>query len=65
MNAAENAAANQVTVYTVTFSREADQSLLQRVAEAGNGKHYHASTRNELITAFKDIATRLPTLITE
>lgn len=65
VKAAASAASNQVTVYTVTFSREADLALMQRVAEAGNGKHYHASTRSELITAFKDIATRLPTLITE
>lgn len=65
VEAAKRAAANQVTVYTVTFSAEADLALMQRVAEAGNGKHYHARSRTELITAFKDIATRLPTLITE
>jgi|JI7StandDraft_1071085.scaffolds.fasta_scaffold46524_2 Ca-activated chloride channel homolog len=65
IEAARDAAENHITVYTVTFSAEADQDLMRQVADVGNGRHYHARSRNELIMAFKDISTRLPTLITD
>ncbi len=62
--AAQLAAAQNILIYTVTFSDEADIVRMEQVAAAGSGKHYHASTGLQLVEAFEDIAHRLPTLIT-
>ena len=63
-------AANQlgnagVTVFTITFSNEADQSQMQEVAQRTGGKHFHAITAVQLQNAFREIARSLPTLITK
>lgn len=63
--AAKQAASEKITVYTVTFSAEADTKQMNEVALAGNGIHFHASSSRELTDAFRDIATRLPNLITD
>lgn len=63
--AAQYAASEKIIVYTVTFSAEADTVQMGDVALAGSGRHYHATTSNELTEAFKDIASRLPNLITD
>ena len=62
--AAQSAASQGITVYTVTFSDEADQYKMQQVADAGYGKHFHANTPGDLVNAFREIAKQLPTLIT-
>ena len=62
--AAQTAAAENILIYTVTFSDEADTARMAQVAAAGSGRHYHASTGLQLVEAFEDIAHRLPTLIT-
>lgn len=54
-----------VTVYTITFSAEADQSRMAQVAINGGGKHFHANDGAALQQAFTDIARSLPTLLTE
>lgn len=54
-----------VTLFTVTFSDEADQDTMRRVAEQTGGSHFHAVTAEQLSEAFRDIARHLPTLITE
>lgn len=54
-----------VIIYTVTFSNEADRSLMGRVANAGSGKHFHASTGSNLQTVFENIARSIPTIITQ
>lgn len=54
-----------ITVYTVTFSDEADQNLMRQVAEATGGKHYHAPTGAALRAAFREIALTNPTLLTD
>jgi hypothetical protein len=54
-----------VSIYAVTFAREADQPLMRRVASTGAGVHYHAATANELQALFRVIARRLPTLLTQ
>ncbi|WP_182864624.1 vWA domain-containing protein [Rhodopirellula sp. JC639] len=64
LEAAEQAAADNVMVYAITFSDEADQSSMQDVAAAGAGKHYHADDQQQLIQAFREIARGLPTLLT-
>jgi Mg-chelatase subunit ChlD len=62
--AAEQAAAQNILIYTVTFSNEADTKRMQQVAATGAGKHYHAATGAQLVAAFEEIAHSLPTLIT-
>lgn len=61
---AQAAAAEQIIIYTITFSNEADQTKMQQVATIGGGKHFHATNGTELTDAFKAIAERLPTLLT-
>lgn len=62
--AAQQAAADYVMIYTVTFSDEADATSMQEVAAAAAGKHYHADDSYQLNQVFEDIARGLPTLIT-
>lgn len=62
---AANLAANQdIMIFTITFSGEADIARMEDVAKAGSGSHFHATSAAQLNAAFKDIANRLPTLIT-
>ncbi len=61
---AQLAAGQQIIIYTITYSNEADQLKMQQVASIGGGKHFHATSGAELTDAFKAIAERLPTLLT-
>ena len=55
-----------VTIHTVTLSDEADQDgHAARVAQTGNGRHYHADDLNDLVDIFREIANNLPTVITQ
>jgi len=63
--AAENARNDQVTIYTITFSQNADQSTMQQVANQTGGIHFHADTSAALVDAFQEIAKSLPTLLTQ
>lgn len=54
-----------ITIHTVTFTRGADQTAMQSVAREGFGKHYHASTGDELVEIFEEIANNLPTILSE
>ncbi len=65
IDAANVAKAQKVTVFTLTFSDEAEQTLMQTVAQTGGGQHFHAVNATQLQAAFRDIAGRLPTLITQ
>ena len=62
--AAQVAAAENIQIYTIKFSAEADIARMQQVAAAGSGKHIHAATGAELAAAFAKIAHSLPTLLT-
>jgi len=64
-NVAESIAGEGTMVFTVTFSDEADEPSMQDTAKAGGGLHFHASTRDDLITVFEEIAKSLPTLLTQ
>ena len=55
----------KLTIHTVTFGAGADQQLMQDVAAAGGGRHYHASTGDELVQIFREIANNLPTILTQ
>ncbi|QDS97771.1 vWA domain-containing protein [Adhaeretor mobilis] len=63
--AAQDAADQGITVYTVTFSQEADQGRMQTVASEGSGLHFHAETDADLRDAFREIAKSLPTLLVQ
>ena len=62
--AAQQAASDNVMVYTITFSDEADQSAMQSVANEAAGKHFHAASGIELTHVFEEIAREFPTLVT-
>ena len=61
--AAAEAAAQQVTVYAITFGPEGDRSYMKQVAAAGNGEHAHAATEQELKDIFKRFAAKATILI--
>jgi Ca-activated chloride channel family protein len=63
--AATRAAAADIQVFAVTFSIEADQTRMKKVAEIGHGRHYYASNGTDLKKVFQDIASSLPTLLTQ
>jgi len=54
-----------VTLFTITFSDEADQPLMERTAQRCGGQHFHAVTAVQLQNAFQAIARSMPTLLTE
>jgi hypothetical protein len=64
-DAAADAAAAGVPVFTITFSDFADQTLMQDVANMTGGAHYHAEDGTQLQQAFREIAKRLPAMLTE
>ena len=51
-------------IFTVTFSDEADKLLMQKVADQGAGKHFHANSSADLISVFTELGRQLPTLLT-
>jgi Flp pilus assembly protein TadG len=53
-----------ITIHTITFSANADQTTMRNVAEIGGGKHFHADTAAQLTAAFKEIANNMPTVLT-
>jgi Ca-activated chloride channel homolog len=63
--AAQDAAKQDITIHTITFSDEADIKRMEAVAAATGGKHFHASTNAELTAIFREIAATLPVLTTE
>lgn len=62
--AARRVAADGVTVFTITFSDEANQDRMRRVARICGGRHFHAVNRAQLSAAFQLIARSLPMLLT-
>jgi Mg-chelatase subunit ChlD len=63
--AAEDAVAKQIPIYTVSFSNEANQTLMKKIAHMTGGTHYHAVDAAQLNDAFRKIARRLPSMLTE
>ncbi len=63
--AAAAAAAEDIPIYTVSFSAEADQTLMQQIADLTGGTHYHAVNAQQLNDAFRNIARRLPSMLTQ
>ncbi len=65
MGAARTIAKSGITLFTITFSDEADQALMRKVANHCGGEHFHAVTAEQLKEAFRSIARRLPTILTK
>ena len=63
--AASMAVSENIPIYTVSFSSEADQTLMQQIADMTGGTHYHAVDAAQLNEAFRSIARRLPSMLTE
>lgn len=64
VTSAKAAANTGIQIYTITFSSEADQALMDQVAKIGSGQHFHAADAAALTNAFQVIADSLPSLIT-
>lgn len=62
---ARNAAKEDITIHTITFSDDADIKRMKDVAAATGGRHYHAEDPDELISVFREIAATLPVMTTE
>ena len=62
---ANAAAQNGVVIHTVSFSDEADTTLMAQIATIGAGDHYHATNASQLEQAFENIARDVPTILTE
>lgn len=62
---AQEAAAMNIAINTVTFSDDADIRRMRAVAEATGGRHFHAPDARALETIFREIASTLPVLTTE
>jgi Ca-activated chloride channel family protein len=57
------ALSQNITVHTITFSDQADQVLMQQVAAAGGGEHYHAPDAEALTAIFTMLADTLPAML--
>jgi Ca-activated chloride channel family protein len=65
VQAARDAAAKNIMIFTITFSDEADQKTMQSVAGIGLGKHYHAKNASDLQNVFREISRQIPVLISK
>lgn len=64
VNAASLLADQYIQVYTISIADEADQTLMQQIAEAGNGEHLHATDAAQFGELFSELSRRIPILIT-
>lgn len=63
--AATVAAGQGITIHTITYGDDADQTVMQEVAQIGGGQHWHAPNSGQLQQIFRDIADNLPTMLME
>lgn len=54
-----------ITVHTIAFGNDANETLMRKTALDGGGQYWKATTPESLTQAFQDIANNLPTLLTE
>lgn len=54
-----------VVVHTITFSDGANQQLMKDVASLTGGTHLHATSNEQLVDAFREIARQLQVLLIE
>lgn len=60
---ANNAAARDQTIHTITFSDGANQAIMLDVANIGGGQHIHADDAGDLAEAFQEIARTLSVIL--
>ena len=65
IESARRAKRQGITVFTITFSDEANIEEMERVADIARGSHIHAVTGDALKQAFVEISRRLPNVITQ
>lgn len=65
LNAADDAASENITIHTITFSSGADEDRMEEVAERTGGEHFHAPDEEALIAIFQEIARGIPIVMTE
>jgi hypothetical protein len=65
ISAASQAAASGIVIHTITFGADADQQLMQRVAELSGGSTYHAPDGQSLRDIYRRIALTFGTVLTE
>jgi Mg-chelatase subunit ChlD len=63
--AAQRAADAGIKVHAITFSADADESIMKEVARVGGGKHYHAPDAATLKEIYEEIAYTLQIILTE
>ena len=56
ISAAQIAKDNDLTIFTVAYGSDADQSTLRQIASMTGGKYYQALTGKDLVSTFSDIA---------
>ncbi|MDF1843096.1 MAG: VWA domain-containing protein [Rubripirellula sp.] len=57
--------ADGIQVMTVTCGANTDQNEMQRIAELGNGRHFHAEHGADLEPVFQRLANSLSTMMTQ
>jgi Ca-activated chloride channel homolog len=62
---AQAALSDNITIHTITFSSQADQTLMAAVAAAGGGEHYHAPDGATLAEIFRTLAETLPAMLVQ
>lgn len=65
VDAAKEAAKNNIMIFTITFSDEADQKSMQDVATTALGRHFHAKNASDLQNIFREISRQIPVLISK
>jgi hypothetical protein len=62
---AQAAAAQKITIHTITFGAVFDQTEMVQVAQTTGGNYYHAANANALRDIFREIALTLPLTFAE
>ncbi len=62
---ADDAAAANIIIHTITFSAGAAEGQMQEVAEITGGEHFHAPGAAELEAIFREIAWTQPVILTD
>ncbi len=65
IEAANDAANQDIVIHTITFGAGANQNDMRDVAAATGGKHYHAPDAESLRNIFREIALTLPVIFTQ
>ncbi|WP_339743471.1 VWA domain-containing protein [uncultured Rubinisphaera sp.] len=63
VTAAQTAAANNITIHTVSFLSINNQSVMQTIATTTGGKSYSALNATQLNAAFEELAEELPIVL--